>query len=231
MHAVPSPYRPPLRRSSWSRWTVIRAPDAASALLGREGLWVAGLYTDLLDGTLSQTALNDFLDQFAVRRAVRVGIFNARSNQPCDLRLNGGCGNSRYGAGLLLLSADKRRADVIAIPDSAFDREARAHAVAPVVVNQAGEKGARLVAPSRTSFAVGSEEVLHFIEQVLIDDRQFINSMIPHHSGAILMCGKADLADRELVELCEEIIRAQRDEIELMNAIRARLDRRSPEGS
>jgi uncharacterized protein (DUF305 family) len=60
--------------------------------------------------------------------------------------------------------------------------------------------------------------------QALIDDRQFIQSMIPHHSGAILMCREADLTDQELMRLCEEIIRAQRAEIEQMNAIRARLD-------
>jgi hypothetical protein len=61
--------------------------------------------------------------------------------------------------------------------------------------------------------------------QALIDDRQFISSMIPHHSGAILMCREADLADQELVTLCEEIKGAQRAEIEQMNGIRARLDR------
>lgn len=61
--------------------------------------------------------------------------------------------------------------------------------------------------------------------QTLIGDRQFISSMIPHHSGAVLMCREAELADRELVSLCEEITRTQRDEIEQMNTIRARLDR------
>jgi hypothetical protein len=61
-------------------------------------------------------------------------------------------------------------------------------------------------------------------EQVLIGDRQFIASMIPHHSGAILMCREASLSDPELVTLCGEIIRAQRDEIEQMKAIRERLN-------
>jgi uncharacterized protein (DUF305 family) len=59
--------------------------------------------------------------------------------------------------------------------------------------------------------------------QALVDDRQFIASMIPHHSGAILMCGQAKLADPELVELCREIVQAQRREIGQMDAIRARL--------
>lgn len=60
--------------------------------------------------------------------------------------------------------------------------------------------------------------------QALIDDRQFIASMIPHHSGAILMCRKAQLVDRELIDLCREITAGQRREIELMNTIQARLD-------
>lgn len=61
--------------------------------------------------------------------------------------------------------------------------------------------------------------------QALIDDRQFIASMIPHHSGAILMCREAASADQELVALCAEIIEAQRSEIDQMERIAARLDR------
>ena len=60
--------------------------------------------------------------------------------------------------------------------------------------------------------------------QTLIHDRQFIDSMIPHHSGAILMCREAALSDPELVALCEEIIEAQRSEIEQMEQIQERLD-------
>ncbi len=41
--------------------------------------------------------------------------------------------------------------------------------------------------------------------QALIDDRQFIASMIPHHSGAILMCREARLTDAELIDLCNRI--------------------------
>lgn len=59
--------------------------------------------------------------------------------------------------------------------------------------------------------------------QTFIDDRQFIDSMIPHHSGAILMCREADIQDAELVQLCGEIIEAQRREIEQMEAIGRRL--------
>lgn len=60
--------------------------------------------------------------------------------------------------------------------------------------------------------------------QTRIDDRQFIDSMIPHHSGAILMCREASLSDPELVALCGEIIDAQRQEIEQMERIGDRLD-------
>ncbi len=59
--------------------------------------------------------------------------------------------------------------------------------------------------------------------QALIDDRQFIASMIPHHSGAILMCREASLSDPELVTLCGEITQAQREEIDQMERIAARL--------
>lgn len=59
--------------------------------------------------------------------------------------------------------------------------------------------------------------------QTLIDDRQFVASMIPHHSGAILMCREAKLADQELKRLCDSITKAQRDEIQQMETIRGRL--------
>lgn len=59
--------------------------------------------------------------------------------------------------------------------------------------------------------------------QALIDDRQFIASMIPHHSGAILMCREANLSDSELVTLCGEIAQAQREEIDQMERIDERL--------
>ncbi|MGE6825786.1 DUF305 domain-containing protein [Pseudomonas soli] len=53
--------------------------------------------------------------------------------------------------------------------------------------------------------------------------RQFIASMVPHHSGAILMCREAQLSDPELVNLCQAISDGQRAEIEQMNRIAARL--------
>lgn len=62
--------------------------------------------------------------------------------------------------------------------------------------------------------------------QAIIDDRQFISSMVPHHSGAVLMCREADLSDPELVALCSEITKAQREEIEQMNRIAERIRNR-----
>jgi len=56
-------------------------------------------------------------------------------------------------------------------------------------------------------------------QQFLIGDREFLRSMIPHHSGAILMCGKAPITDPELKTLCASIIRGQQAEIDQMNAI------------
>lgn len=55
-------------------------------------------------------------------------------------------------------------------------------------------------------------------KQTAISDRQFLRSMIPHHAGAILMCGEASLHDPELVRLCESIKRDQAREIALMKA-------------
>ena len=60
-------------------------------------------------------------------------------------------------------------------------------------------------------------------QQTAVQDEQFIRSMIPHHSGAILMCEKATLQDAELAALCDEIIQAQQEEIDQMKAILERL--------
>jgi uncharacterized protein (DUF305 family) len=55
-----------------------------------------------------------------------------------------------------------------------------------------------------------------------VGDRQFLRSMIPHHSGAILMCGQAPIRDPELKDLCTKIIAGQAEEIAQMKAILAR---------
>ncbi|MBN9555424.1 MAG: DUF305 domain-containing protein [Alphaproteobacteria bacterium] len=58
--------------------------------------------------------------------------------------------------------------------------------------------------------------------QTTIDDGAFLRSMIPHHSGAILMCEQASLSDPEVIALCGNIIRSQREEIAAMKAMLAR---------
>ena len=56
-------------------------------------------------------------------------------------------------------------------------------------------------------------------EQGLVGDRQFLRSMIPHHSGAILMCEEAAINDPAIKRLCAEIIVAQKTEIAQMKAL------------
>lgn len=56
-----------------------------------------------------------------------------------------------------------------------------------------------------------------------VADRQFLRSMIPHHSGAILMCRQAPIRDAELKELCTRIIAGQAEEIAQMKAMLNRI--------
>lgn len=56
-------------------------------------------------------------------------------------------------------------------------------------------------------------------QQTLISDRQFLRSMIPHHSGAILMCEDSSLQNQRIKDLCKEIISSQRREIDQMRAL------------
>ena len=55
--------------------------------------------------------------------------------------------------------------------------------------------------------------------QAAVGDQAFLRSMIPHHSGAILMCEQAALTDREIIELCDQIVRSQTEEIAQMQAL------------
>jgi uncharacterized protein (DUF305 family) len=59
--------------------------------------------------------------------------------------------------------------------------------------------------------------------QAAVGDREFLRSMIPHHSGAILMCREAAITDPEIVALCKQIVEAQQREIAQMTAILERL--------
>jgi uncharacterized protein (DUF305 family) len=59
-------------------------------------------------------------------------------------------------------------------------------------------------------------------QQIAVTDTQFLRSMIPHHSGAILMCSKAPVQSAEIKELCRSIIAGQNDEIRQMKALLAK---------
>lgn len=58
--------------------------------------------------------------------------------------------------------------------------------------------------------------------QTPVGDEQFLRSMIPHHSGAILMCEESTITDPEISKLCDQIIKSQKEEIAQMKAILAR---------
>lgn len=59
--------------------------------------------------------------------------------------------------------------------------------------------------------------------QAGIGNAEFLRAMIPHHSGAILMCERAPVTDPEISALCRDIIASQAKEIAQMQAILARL--------
>lgn len=62
--------------------------------------------------------------------------------------------------------------------------------------------------------------------QTLVGDREFLHSMIPHHSGALTMCNRASLRDAEIRELCfgpAGIVQSQTREIAQMKEILDRL--------
>jgi hypothetical protein len=69
------------------------------------------------------------------------------------------------------------------------------------------------------SVALGVAMFVLIRQQTAIADEQFMRSMIPHHSGAILMCQRAQLRDAQLRELCDSIISSQREEITLMSVM------------
>lgn len=78
----------------------------------------------------------------------------------------------------------------------------------------------------RLNITVGAGAVLVLLAslvamrtQAAVGNEQFLRSMIPHHSGAILMCERSSITDPEIVSLCTEIVRSQRAEIAQMQAI------------
>ena len=57
-----------------------------------------------------------------------------------------------------------------------------------------------------------------------VDDVLWMKAMIPHHSIAILTSERADIQDPEVKRLADDIIKAQRKEIEEMKAMIKRLE-------
>ena len=60
--------------------------------------------------------------------------------------------------------------------------------------------------------------------ETFVGNKQFLRSMIPHHSIAIHTCQNAEITDPETIGLCEQIIEAQRREIAQMRDILDRLE-------
>lgn len=78
----------------------------------------------------------------------------------------------------------------------------------------------------RTNLALGLGAAIVFAAsffamrtQAAVGDEQFLRSMIPHHSGAILMCEQSAITDPEISALCDQIIESQKKEIAQMKAI------------
>ena len=61
-------------------------------------------------------------------------------------------------------------------------------------------------------------------QQTAIGDEEFLRSMIPHHSAAILMCEQASIEDAQILDLCQRIITSQQAEIEEMKAALERFE-------
>ena len=71
--------------------------------------------------------------------------------------------------------------------------------------------------------AIFALSLLGIRQQSLVADAQFLRSMIPHHSGAILMCERAKITDPEIRQLCGQITVGQQQEIAQMKRIMDRL--------
>ena len=66
--------------------------------------------------------------------------------------------------------------------------------------------------------------VLVRTQRPIIGDVLWMKAMIPHHSIAILTSGRANIEDPEVKKLAEDIIKAQKKEIEQMKAMIKRLE-------
>jgi uncharacterized protein (DUF305 family) len=102
--------------------------------------------------------------------------------------------------------------------------------VAPMVVFELMVMWAMYQNKTRNYMIIAGAIVAGFLlflfirQQTVVGDRQFLRSMIPHHSGAILMCEQSSISDPEIQQLCQEIIASQQQEIDQMKAIMERLE-------
>jgi hypothetical protein len=64
--------------------------------------------------------------------------------------------------------------------------------------------------------------------QYFVDDQDYMQGMIPHHSIAILTSERADIDDLRVRELADGIVRAQRREIEEMDWLIADIEANGP---
>jgi len=62
------------------------------------------------------------------------------------------------------------------------------------------------------------------VQAPIVGDVLWMKAMIPHHSIAILTSGRADIQDPEVKKLAEDIVKAQKREIEEMKAMIQRLE-------
>ncbi len=69
------------------------------------------------------------------------------------------------------------------------------------------------------SIAVFSLSLFLVRSQTTVDDVSYMRAMIPHHSIAILTSERANIADPRVRELADEIISAQKREIEEMEEL------------
>ena len=60
--------------------------------------------------------------------------------------------------------------------------------------------------------------------QTFVDDTDYMEAMIPHHSIAILTSDRAEISDSRVRDLADEIIKAQREEISEMKKLIADLE-------
>jgi uncharacterized protein (DUF305 family) len=63
------------------------------------------------------------------------------------------------------------------------------------------------------------------VQAPIVDDVLYMRAMIPHHSIAILTSKRADIKDPEVRKLADEIIEAQKREIDEMKKYIKRLEK------